>query len=216
MSPERYRVNNQKQNRGRHRNNARRSNPARQNFDSNGPGVRIRGNATQVYDKYIQLARDAQGSGDRVLAENMLQHAEHYYRILNENQPDRNQRPQQSDPANEAQPEVAEESAHANSDVVDAENGENVADHGVAQTMARGRGRRANNSSGTGNGRGSNGRGRRNNRVNSEGDGSDPSQNVSSQGSDDDAGEAQTETIGAALAEASSEKPSDTVASSAE
>ena len=77
-------MNNQKQNRGRHRNNARRSNPSRQNFDSNGPGVRIRGNATQIYEKYIQLARDAQGSGDRVMAENMLQHAEHYYRILND------------------------------------------------------------------------------------------------------------------------------------
>jgi len=78
-------VNNPKQNRGRHRNNARRSNPSRQNFDSNGPGVRIRGNATQVYEKYIQLARDSQSAGDRVMAENMLQHAEHYFRILNEN-----------------------------------------------------------------------------------------------------------------------------------
>jgi len=87
-------VNNPKQNRGRHRNNARRSNPSRQNFDSNGPGVRIRGNATQVYEKYIQLARDSQGSGDRVLAETMLQHAEHYYRILNEN--NNGERPRQS------------------------------------------------------------------------------------------------------------------------
>ncbi|MAX63224.1 MAG: hypothetical protein CMM40_12435 [Rhodospirillaceae bacterium] len=87
-------MNNPKQNRGRHRNNARRSNPSRQNFDSNGPGVRIRGNATQVYEKYIQLARDSQGSGDRVLAETMLQHAEHYYRILNEN--NTGERPRQS------------------------------------------------------------------------------------------------------------------------
>ncbi|HBM12296.1 MAG TPA: DUF4167 domain-containing protein, partial [Rhodospirillaceae bacterium] len=87
-------MNNPKQNRGRHRNNARRSNPSRQNFDSNGPGVRIRGNATQVYEKYIQLARDSQGSGDRVMAETMLQHAEHYYRILNEN--NTGERPRQS------------------------------------------------------------------------------------------------------------------------
>lgn len=79
-------MNNPKQNRGRHRNNARRSNPSRQNFDSNGPGVRIRGSATQVYEKYIQMARDAQTSGDPVAAETMLQHAEHYYRLLNENQ----------------------------------------------------------------------------------------------------------------------------------
>lgn len=82
-------MNNPKQNRGRHRNNARRSNPSRQNFDSNGPGVRVRGNATQIYEKYIQLARDAQSAGDRITAENMLQHAEHYYRVLNENNPDR-------------------------------------------------------------------------------------------------------------------------------
>lgn len=51
-------------------------------FDSNGPDVRIRGNAWQVYDKYLTLARDAQASGDRVKAESLLQHAEHYYRIV--------------------------------------------------------------------------------------------------------------------------------------
>jgi len=54
-----------------------------QTFDSNGPDVRIRGSALQVLEKYQTLARDAQSSGDRVLAENLLQHAEHYYRILN-------------------------------------------------------------------------------------------------------------------------------------
>lgn len=52
-----------------------------QTFDSNGPDVRVRGNAWQVYEKYQALARDAQSSGDRVLAESYLQHAEHYYRI---------------------------------------------------------------------------------------------------------------------------------------
>lgn len=52
-----------------------------QTFDSNGPDVRVRGNAWQVYEKYQSLARDAQSSGDRVLAENYLQHAEHYFRI---------------------------------------------------------------------------------------------------------------------------------------
>ncbi len=51
-------------------------------YDSNGPEVRIRGNAMQVYDKYLTLARDAQASGDRVKAESLLQHAEHYYRIV--------------------------------------------------------------------------------------------------------------------------------------
>ena len=51
-------------------------------FDSSGPEVKIRGSASHVYDKYLQLARDANASGDRVAAENYLQHAEHYYRIL--------------------------------------------------------------------------------------------------------------------------------------
>ena len=56
--------------------------PRSQTFDSNGPGGRIRGNAYQVYERYLALARDAQGSGDRVMAENMMQHAEHYFRII--------------------------------------------------------------------------------------------------------------------------------------
>ncbi|RDD60992.1 DUF4167 domain-containing protein [Ferruginivarius sediminum] len=55
-----------------------------QNFDSNGPDVRVRGNANQVYDKYLALARDATMAGDRVVAESYYQHAEHYYRIINE------------------------------------------------------------------------------------------------------------------------------------
>jgi len=56
-------------------------NPNR-SFDSNGPEVKIRGSATQVYEKYLQLARDANSGGDRVMAENYLQHAEHYFRIM--------------------------------------------------------------------------------------------------------------------------------------
>jgi hypothetical protein len=51
-------------------------------FDSSGPEVKIRGSAAHVYEKYLQLARDANSSGDRVTAENYLQHAEHYYRIM--------------------------------------------------------------------------------------------------------------------------------------
>lgn len=51
-------------------------------FDSNGPDVRIRGTASQIYEKYQALARDASTSGDRVKAENYLQHAEHYYRVI--------------------------------------------------------------------------------------------------------------------------------------
>ncbi len=51
-------------------------------YDSSGPEVKIRGSASHVYEKYLQLARDANSSGDRVMAENYLQHAEHYYRII--------------------------------------------------------------------------------------------------------------------------------------
>ena len=64
-------------------------NPANRSYESNGPEVKIRGNATQIYDKYLQLARDASSSGDRVRAENLYQHAEHYYRIIQANQPKR-------------------------------------------------------------------------------------------------------------------------------
>ena len=71
-----------KRNRGRGGN--RRSGPPSRNhtFDSNGPDIRIRGNAHQVHEKYINLAREASTNGEAVLAESYFQHAEHYYRIL--------------------------------------------------------------------------------------------------------------------------------------
>ena len=53
-------------------------------FDSNGPDGRVRGNARQVYEKYLTLARDAQSAGDRIAAEAYYQHAEHYFRILSD------------------------------------------------------------------------------------------------------------------------------------
>ncbi len=52
-------------------------------FDSNGPDMRLRGTAQQLFEKYLQLGRDATGAGDRVTAEGYFQHAEHYFRILN-------------------------------------------------------------------------------------------------------------------------------------
>jgi len=51
-------------------------------YESNGPDVKIRGTALHIAEKYLQLARDAQSSGDRVGGENYLQHAEHYFRIV--------------------------------------------------------------------------------------------------------------------------------------
>jgi Domain of unknown function (DUF4167) len=73
-----------KRSRGRGRrpqNNSNNNNPNR-TFDSSGPEIKIRGSAAHVYEKYLQMARDANSSGDRVMAENYLQHAEHYYRVM--------------------------------------------------------------------------------------------------------------------------------------
>lgn len=68
---------------GRHNSgNNRRPNSGNRSYDSNGPDGKIRGSASQVYDKYSSLARDAQTSGDPVAAENFFQHAEHYFRIM--------------------------------------------------------------------------------------------------------------------------------------
>lgn len=60
----------------------RRGNNRSQVFDSNGPEVRIRGTAFQICEKYGVLAKDAAASGDMILAESYLQHAEHYQRII--------------------------------------------------------------------------------------------------------------------------------------
>lgn len=54
-------------------------------FDNGPPNVRTRGNAHQLMDKFLALARDASAQGDRVAAENYLQHADHYYRIVTAN-----------------------------------------------------------------------------------------------------------------------------------
>jgi hypothetical protein len=64
-------------------NNPRKSqNPLTRLYESNGPDVKIRGTASHVAEKYIQLARDSQSSGDPVAAENYYQHAEHYFRMI--------------------------------------------------------------------------------------------------------------------------------------
>ncbi|WP_192257652.1 DUF4167 domain-containing protein [Mesorhizobium silamurunense] len=67
---------------GGNNNNRKGPNPLTRNYESNGPDVKIRGSAQQIAEKYAALARDAQSSGDRVMAENYLQHAEHYNRII--------------------------------------------------------------------------------------------------------------------------------------
>src|SRR5947209_12014229 len=62
--------------------NRKGQNPLTRVYESNGPDVKIRGTASHVADKYLQLARDAQSSGDPVSAENYFQHAEHYFRLI--------------------------------------------------------------------------------------------------------------------------------------
>src|SRR5882762_11202618 len=81
-------------------NNRRGQNPMTRVFESNGPDIKIRGTASHVAEKYVQLARDARSSGDPVAAENYYQHAEHYFRIIaaaqeqfRQNQPQQQQLP---------------------------------------------------------------------------------------------------------------------------
>ena len=79
-----------KRSRGRNNGNGPHHNRPRlphriQTFDSNGPNVKIRGNAYQVFERYVALAREAAASGDRIAAENLYQHAEHYFRVMNAN-----------------------------------------------------------------------------------------------------------------------------------
>jgi hypothetical protein len=70
---------NNKRMRGRNRKS---HNPLSRVYESNGPDVKIRGTPSHIAEKYVQLARDAQTSGDPVAAENYNQHAEHYLRLI--------------------------------------------------------------------------------------------------------------------------------------
>jgi hypothetical protein len=76
----RNRNNNNNNNNNNH--NRRGQNPMTRVFESNGPDIKIRGTASHVAEKYVQLARDARSSGDPVAAENYYQHAEHYFRLI--------------------------------------------------------------------------------------------------------------------------------------
>ncbi len=91
--------------RGRNQRRRQGVNPNRA-YDSNGPEVRIRGTANQIFDKYQALARDAASAGDRVKAENYLQHAEHYFRLIRSMQPNAAGPQDQSDLADAEQPSV--------------------------------------------------------------------------------------------------------------
>ena len=78
----RSRNNNNNNSNNNNNNNRRGQNPMTRVFESNGPDIKIRGTASHVAEKYVQLARDARTSGDPVAAENYYQHAEHYFRLI--------------------------------------------------------------------------------------------------------------------------------------
>ena len=86
-----------------------------QTFDSNGPNIKIRGSAHQIFERYLALAREATASGDPIAAENFYQHAEHYFRIDNA----RREGNQQGLPPRPTTPADVEISSEADSREVD-------------------------------------------------------------------------------------------------
>jgi len=122
---------NQRRPRGRNNNNNNNGGGARRgnrnsSQESNGPEVKVRGSAQQILDKYIQLARDAQSSNDRVKAEAYLQYAEHYFRVVNADQ--------------EAQAEQAAKRAEQNANrAPDREDDQNAEKKGEGREPRRGR-----------------------------------------------------------------------------
>ncbi len=82
--PNRQRSRNRNQNnRGSNNNNQNNNrNNLNRSLESNGPDVRIRGTAAHIAEKYMQLANDAQTSGDTVMAQSYWQYAEHYNRVI--------------------------------------------------------------------------------------------------------------------------------------
>lgn len=127
--------------RGRRSGGGNNNNPNK-HFESNGPDVKIRGSAQQILDKYQQYARDAQTSGDRVNAENYLQHAEHYHRLLAAMQPKdkpREQRPNEEGGGAEAATETGEGAPTTSEEP--AETRSENAREGGGRNRGRGRGR---------------------------------------------------------------------------
>lgn len=125
--------NQQKRMRGRNRNNNNRGhhNPLTRVYESNGPDVKIRGTAHHIAEKYIQLARDSQSSGDPVSSEGYLQHAEHYFRLIAAAQAQYAQQ-------NPNQPQQVYQRPDMDGDMEDGESGEAAASDPNAQPYAGG------------------------------------------------------------------------------
>ncbi len=121
--------------RGRHNNMGPKKpmmNVRTQTFDSSGPDIRVRGNAHQVMEKYLAMARDAASQGDRVSAENYYQHAEHYFRVINAQGAGGPPRPRHMPTPAEDQPPVGdeEEQSQGGDDTANSDN-----DDGPAQAV---------------------------------------------------------------------------------
>lgn len=91
-------------------------NPVNRVYESNGPDVKVRGTAQTIADKYLQLGRDAQASGDTVMAESYYQFAEHYLRIVAAAQAYNQQMQQQYRRPEEDQDDDGEDSAEGDGD----------------------------------------------------------------------------------------------------
>jgi Domain of unknown function (DUF4167) len=100
--------------RGRRPQGSSNNNNPNRTFDSSGPEVKIRGSAAHVYEKYLQMARDANSAGDRVMAENYLQHAEHYYRVMSAAQAQQQQYQAQQGQQSGQQPNAANGNVNGN------------------------------------------------------------------------------------------------------
>lgn len=128
--------------RGRRPGGGHNNQPNRQ-MESNGPDTKVRGSASHIHERYLQLARDAASSGDRVLSENYLQHADHYFRLVRAMQPPPQQQPERNDDADSG--EEAEASGAPKEDAeqadADAESREGQ-DRGDGDSRRRGRNRR--------------------------------------------------------------------------
>jgi hypothetical protein len=106
-----------------HNNNRRSQNPLTRVFESNGPDIKIRGTASHIAEKYVQLARDARTSGDPVASENYYQHAEHYFRLIAAAQEQFRQ--------NQPQPRDGEQQVSGGSDEAGDDEGDNFSHFGA-------------------------------------------------------------------------------------
>ncbi len=104
-------------------------------FESNGPDVRLRGTAQQLFEKYLQLGRDATSAGDRVMAESYFQHAEHYFRILNAMQQMQGQQPAGQQPQRRGVNGYEAEGDTVEAAIEQALNGHGEGVNGAAQTL---------------------------------------------------------------------------------